>query len=237
MDDLTLAFQALSVALAYDGNPMDRIGAEATNLIAAYAHSIDKPSPAKTWWNLPHDHAAIARALRIDRTESVAWYALLPFRYIKRGDRHLILAAHPTPMSAPDWLGIETVLAWEPVTGRVTNLTDDRPQLFGAVTETDATLYADPRAFFTAWMRQRAWYATARIEAMKSPWAARPAEVSTLPGALMVGDLDAIEWPRDGMPPRFTTVGIDPRAVNRAMLKSARLPFCTGVENDIARAA
>lgn len=241
MNDVSLAFNALSVALAYDGNPFDMLGTEGTNIVAAYTQSLGKACPARTWWHLPYDHPAIARALRIDPAESVARYALAPFRYTKRGERHLILAAWPCPRQfSPitlDWLGIETVIAWEPATGRVTVATDDRPQLFGAVTAEDATVYGDPRAFFTAWARKRAWFATARQAAMVSRWAALPDELDTLPGGLIVGGVDAINWPAPTLPPRFTCVGIDPRAVNRAILKSASLPLCVGAETDIARAA
>lgn len=239
MDDIALAFNALSVALAMDGNPFEIIGPEATNIVSGHLFSLDKPCPARMWWKLPHDHAAIARALRVDRSEFLTWYALAPFRYIKRGDRHLILAAYPCPRTfAPidmDWLGIETVLAWEPTTGRVTNLTDDRPQMFGPLTETDNTIYADPRAFFTGWMRKRAWYVMARLEASKSPWSAKPAEKDVLPGALMIGEAEDIHWPIPLMPKRINAVGIDPKRLNRAILKSAAVPMCVG--NDVARAA
>lgn len=233
------AFDALRFALAMEGNPFDLIGPEATNEISAYLYAIGKPCPARMWWNLPHDNPLIARALRIDPSQSCARYALAPFRYIKRGGRHLILAAHPCPRQfSPidlDWLGIETVLAWEPKTDKVEVLTDDRPQLFGRVTDEDNTVFADARAFFTAWMRNRAWYATARLEAMKSPWSAKPAEVDLLPGALIIGDPEAIHWPVHSMPRHFQAVGIEPKRLNRAILKSASLPMCVGA--DVARAA
>lgn len=239
MDDTSTAFNALRVALTRDGNPFDLIGAEGTNLVSMHIHATAKESPAKTWWNLPFDHPLIARALRIDRGQSCAQYALAPFRYLKsKTGRHLILAAHPTPRQFTpidlDWLGIETVLAWEPSTGKVAVWGDDRPQLFGRVTETDAIVFGDARAFFTAWMRQRAWYATARLEANKSPWSAKPAEIDLLPGALAIGDIEAIRWPVHAMPRHFETVGIDPTRLNRAILKHAALPMC--VRQDTMRA-
>jgi len=236
---------AMALANMAGDDPIQTVGVECANYAAAYDYALSKDCPAKTWWHLTYDHPAIARALRIDRMESVAGYALRPFRYIKRGERHLILAAWPCPHELGkidmDWLGIETVLAWEPVTGKVTNLTDDRPQLFGAVTSEDATVYGEPRAFFTAWARKRAWFASAYQQAMTSTWSARPREIDQLPGGLAIGDIDAIHWPTPTLPERFTTVGIDPKALNRAILKSARLPFCTGTNaahgTDIARAA
>jgi len=226
------------IAATYE-NPIEELGADGWNYLRAYQRDIAREGPARVWWHLPFDHPAIARALRIDRTQSGATYALLPFRYLKDGDRHLILAAHPCPHAfAPtdmDWLGIETVIAWEPSTGKVTVLTDDRPQLFGHLTEDDNTVFADPRAFFTAWMRARAWYATARQQAAYSKWAATPPELDMLPGALIVGNPDAIRWPTATMPRHIQCVGIEPKRVNRAILKSASLPMCVGF--DTAKAA
>lgn len=230
---------ALSVIAAFDPAPLETMGADAWNYLAAYWRDIENESPAKTWWGLKHDHPAIARALRIDRSEPHAWYALLPFRYLKLGDRHLILAAYPTPKIITavdqDWLGIETVIAWEPTTGAVSVMTDDRPQLVGRVTETDSTVFAEPRAFFTAWMRQRAWFMAARVQASQRKWSAMHGEPDLLPGALIVGDPDKISWPVHSMPDRFTCVGIEPKRVNKAIIRSARLPMCAGI--DIARAA
>lgn len=207
---------------------------DALNAFILEDRTLAKDGPAKTWWNLEFDHPAIARALRIDPAESSAWYALAPFRYAKIDDRHLILAAHPAPkvFEDPDlnWLGIETIIAWEPTTNAVMVLGDDQPQIVGKVTDLDATIYADPRAFLTAWMRQRAWYFTARLQAMGRKFAAIPAESDLLPGALIIGDPERISWPIYTMPDRFTCIGIEPRAVNRAILKFAKLPICAGLE-------
>ncbi len=220
-------------------NPIEAMGADGWNYYRSYRRDIERETPAKTWWYLPFDHAAIARALRIDRTQPGATYALAPFRYMRDGARHLILAAYPCPHAfAPcdlDWLGIETVMAWEPATGKVEVLTDDRPQLVGRLTEDDNTVFADPRAFFTAWMRARAWYATARQQAAYQTWTAVPPELDVLPGALIIGDPDAVQWPTATMPRHIQCVGIEPKRVNRAILKSACLPMCTGF--DTARAA
>jgi hypothetical protein len=228
-----------SVIAAFAENPVDELGSDGWNYLAAYWRDIGRDTPAKAWWHLPFNHPAIGRALRIDRTQPGATYALAPFRYLKDGDRHLILAAYPCPhVFAPidhDWLGIETVLSWEPATGKVEVLTDKRPQLFGQLTEDDNTVFADPRAFFTAWMRARAWYASARQQAFNARWHAVPPERDTLPGALIVGDPDAIHWPTVTMPRHLQCVGIDPKRVNRAILKSASLPMCIGF--DTARAA
>lgn len=226
------------IAATYE-NPIEAMGADGWNYLYAYQRDIKRDTPAKTWWHLPFDHHAIARALRVDRSQTGATYVLAPFRYLKDGDRHLILAAYPCPhLFSPadmDWLGIETVVAWEPSTGKVEVLTDDRPQLFGRLTEEDSTIFADPRAFFTAWMRARAWYATARQQAAQARWSAVPPELDVLPGALIVGDPDVIHWPTTTMPRHVQCVGIEPKRVNRAILKSASLPMCTGF--DTARAA
>lgn len=233
------AINAASMIAAFVENPIEELGADGWNNLAAYWRDISRETPAKKWWNLPFDHPLIGRALRLDRTQPGATYALAPFRYLKSGDRHLILAAYPCPhIFAPidyDWLGIETVLAWEPATDKVKVLTDNRPQLFGRLSEEDNTVFADPRAFFTAWMRARAWYASARQQAAYSRWNAIPPEIDLLPGALMIGDPEAIHWPTTTMPRHLQCVGIEPKRVNRAILKSARLPMCIGF--DTARAA
>jgi hypothetical protein len=213
---------------------------EALNAFIIEQRSLAKDSPAKTWWHLPHDHPAIARALRIDRTQDGAWYALMPFRYAKINDRHLILAAYPVPRIFetldPDWLGIDAVLAWDPATNAVEVMGEPGThELVGRVTEMDSTIYADPRAFFTAWMRQRAWYIAARKEASQRAFAAIPKEPDLLPGVLIVGDPEKVAWPLHSMPERFTCVGIDPKRVNRAILKFAKLPMCAGL--DLVRAA
>ncbi len=214
--------------------------ADLHNAFILEQRALAKDCPAKTWWHLPHDHPAIARALRIDRTDPVALYALMPFRYGKIDGRHLILAAYPVPhifdVLDPDWLGIDAVLAWEPSTNSVEIMGEPGThELVGCVTEMDNTIFADPRAFFTAWLRQRAWYFTARHEAAQRKFAAIPKEPDLLPGALIVGDPDRVSWPIYTMPDRFTCVGIDPRAVNRAILKFAKLPMCAGL--DMVKAA
>lgn len=228
-----------SLIAAFAESPVNELGADGWNYLAAYWRDIARETPAKMWWSLPFDHVAIARALRIDRTQVGATYALAPFRYLRKGDRHLILAAYPCPhIFAPidyDWLGIETVIAWEPTTGKVEVLTDNRPQLFGRLTDEDNTIFADPRAFFTAWMRARAWYASARQQAVYTKWTAVPPELDVLPGALIIGDPDMIHWPTPTMPRHLQCVGINPKRVNRAILKSASLPMCIGF--DTARAA
>lgn len=230
---------SLSVVAAFSESPVDAMGVDAWNYLASYWRDIETDTPSKMWWHQPYDHPAIARALRIDRTDPSALYALMPFRYAKIDGRHLILAAYPTPKVFEcfddDWLNIETVIAWEPVTNTARIMDEPGNLIVGRVTETDSTIYADPRAFFTAWMRQRAWYYSARKEAGAKPFAAIPAEPDLLPGALIVGDPDKIAWPIHSMPDRFTCVGIDPKTVNRAILKFAKLPMCAGL--DIQRAA
>ncbi len=230
---------SLSVIAAFSEKPVEAMGVDCWNYLASYWRDIEADTPAKLWWGLDYDHAAIARALRIDRADPPALYALMPFRYAKIDGRHLILAAYPTPMvfedADADWLNIETVIAWEPTTNTAHVMGDAGPQLVGHVTETDPTVFADPRAFFTAWLRQRAWYYGARQEASQRQFAAIPAEPRLLPGALIVGDPERIAWPIHSMPDRFTCVGIDPRAVNKAILKFAKLPMCAGL--DMVKAA
>lgn len=198
---------------------------------AGYARDLAADSPAKRWWSLGYEEPLIAQALKVDRTEPDAWYALLPFRYLNDDGRHLILAAWPAPRVIDDidldWLNIEHVIAWEPRTGTVELLGDNAPRLIGHFSDESETLYCDPRAFFTAWAAARArWLALRRRHT-----ALGAVEPDIMPGALAVGDIDRIAWPVYQMPARFRTVGADPRSVNRAIFNFVHLPLAVGAGN------
>ena len=203
-------------------------GDDAHGKLLAHCRDLTADSWAKTWWHLDRKNPLIAQAFKADTTEPDTWYALWPFRYMQRGEHHLILAAYPAPaLDDDDWLGITHVIAWEPRTGAVEVLGDDRPQLVGHFGEGSETVYADPRAFFTAWAAARSrWMAMRRNCAVH-----RPAEPDTMPGALVVGDIDRVSWPVYQMPARFRTVGADPRAVNRAIFNFVHLPQAVGSGN------
>lgn len=211
------------------------------NALSILWHSRAKDCPGKTWWNAPPVHQAVARALRIDPAQDGAVYALAPFRYARIDGKHTILAAWPAPRIFDpvddDWLGIEQVIAWDPVTNNATILDDDGAQLVGPLTEETATIYADPRAFLTDWAKRRAGFAIQRQAARQGTWAARPGEHDAAPGALIVGDLKKIRWPIATMPRDLTIVGADPREINKAILRAARLPRVSAASTPLRRAA
>lgn len=227
--DATLYQMACAKACGID--PIEAVGVECANYASSYLHAVGKDSPGKHWWNLPFDHPAIARALQIDRGADMAPFALMPFRYAKTEKGHRILAAYPCPRSIGasidhDWLGIEAVIAWDPVGNTAEVEGDIHPQLVGDMRDDSAALFADPRAFFVEWARRRAAFAVRFQEAVRSAWTAKPAEPDLVPGALMIGKPEAIAWAPSALPEAIRCVGVDPVRVNKAILRSARLPRC-----------
>ena len=209
---------------------------QAANDLSAYLYAVDKDTPAKTWWDADPFHPAIARALRIDRQAEGAIYALAPFRLARIEEKPVILVAHPTPRILgpvdPDHLGIEQVIAWDPVTGSVSFPGDTTPDLFGAFTDAETgTLYADAQAFFVAWMRERAAHFVRWRETLTGQWAHPATETDLVPGKLIVGAPEKIRWRPASMPRDLACVGIDARQVNRLLLKSAALPMARNNNN------
>lgn len=200
------------------------------NTLSIYLHALKKDCPGKTWWNCEATHPAVYRAMRIDPSDFGASYAVAPFRYFK-GERHLILAAYPAPRILDpvdeNWFGIETVIAWEPNSNQAYPLEDPSPQLAGRLDDEAHTLFADPRAFFQAWAIRRAQFAMKRQEARSNRWHAIPAERDETPGALILGDVDRIPWHPTLLPDHIECVGVDPKVVNKAIFKAARLPRVT----------
>jgi hypothetical protein len=229
MLDSDLCLDALREAIQMDGNPFEIIGTDATNLLAHRWHSLDRETPAKLWWMANRLHPAIARALSVDAKEYGAAYALAPFRLAKIDDKHLILAAWPAPrMLGPfdwDWLGINHVIAWDPVTDAARVIGDPGAHLIGAFPDAETgTLYGSPRQFFTDWMRARAAFFVRWTESRKGEWAHGAVEKDLVPGMLAVGDLEKVRWQPSQLPSDLLTVGIDAARLNRLILKSARIP-------------
>jgi hypothetical protein len=205
---------------------------EANNIVSAHFHALERDTPAKTWWNADANHPAIARALRIDRQALGAPYALIPFRLWNDGERHVILAAHPTPRCLGpvdlDWLGIESVIAWDPRKDTATLLPAD-DALVGNFGATDAgTLFASPRDFFTEWMRARAAFFVRWCESRRGEWAHGAIEFDLAPGKLIVGDVEKTTL--SGLPETLHCRGIAPQQVNRAIIKRANLPRAVSQE-------
>ena len=212
---------------------------DAHNARVCLLHALSKQTPAKTWWDAEAWHPAVGRAMRIDRTAEGGVYALAPFRLAKVNEKHVILAAYPAPRILgpvdPDFLGIEQVLAWNPVDGSTEVLGDPVPQLFGAFTSTDVgTLYADTRDFFTAWAQERAAFYVRWCQSRRGEWAHGATETDLVPGALIIGKPEQIRWRPSTLPETLNCVGIDPTTINRAVLRAARLPRAVGTAQRIA---
>lgn len=208
-----------------DLSPEDRINL--SNTVSSTLHALAKETPGKVWWNAEAGHPAIARALRIDPTQLGAAYALTPFRLYRDGARHLILAAHPAPRHLGpfdwDWLGIETVIAWDPRTDTAQVFGDPEPQTVGTFANAP-NLYGSPREFFTDWLRARAQFFVLWRQSRRGEWAHGATETDLCPGVLALGSIDQIRWRPADMPPDLTTIGIDAASLNRALIRAARIP-------------
>jgi hypothetical protein len=198
------------------------------NNLSARLYALSKDCPGKAWWDADPMHPAICRALRIDPADEGAVFAKAPFRLAQIDGAHVILAAYPTPrMLGPvdgDWLGIETVIAWHPRSDAATILADPEPQLTGRLTDDTPRLYASARSFFTDWLRARAAFFVLWQQSRKGKWAHGATEHDLAPGALVVGNVDAIRWRPSTMPENLECVGLDAKKLNRALLKAARVP-------------
>jgi len=214
---------------------------EIDNSLSEWLFAIKKDSPGKTWWNAQSLHDATYRALRIDRTEFGANYAAHPFRLARVDAKAVVLAALPAPklFDGPDldWLAIETVIAWDPVHDTASVLGDPAPQIVGALSDDANALFASPRTFFQGWAVRRAQFAMQRSQARTKSWHAIPKERDETPGALLIGELGKVQLRPTEMPEHIETVGIDPRELNKAIMRAARLPRATARPTDLRRAA
>lgn len=216
---------------------------DALNPLFAKLHARSKDSPAKTWWHAEAMHPAIFRALRMDRAETGAIYAAAAFRLHRDPDGARILAAFPAPrILAPhdndDWLDIEAVLSWNPVDDTAVVVGDAEPQLIGRhdTGQEAAHIYASPFAFLRAFAESRAqWFVLWAIQ--HGHWKRRPVEPDLTPGFLLLGDPDEVRWPVHAMPRDLFCHGVDPKTVNRSILRQARLPRASSSPTDIRSAA
>lgn len=212
---------------------------EEWNALCALVHAREKASPGKLWWDAEFGHRAIYRALRVDPDEFGAFYAILPFRLTRIDGKPLIVVAHPCPLTlgpvTEDWLDIESVIVWNPVDNSATVMGDDVPQLVGDVEQ--STLFGDPFAFFRSWVEARAAFAMLRSQSAGKEWSVSPTEFGTAPGALIVGDPDKVRWVPHAMPRDLTCVGVEPQKINRAILRSARLPRAVAAPANLRAAA
>jgi hypothetical protein len=240
--DYELCIEAMAMAALQGRTLADCVGEEAAieavNFVSAIEYARKKETPAKTWWDCAPRHPAVARALRIDPSQLGACYALTPFRLWNDGYRHLILCAFPCPrILGPidmDHLEIEAVLAWDPREDIAYIMGDAGPALFGHTSDVpieNFTLYASPRDFLTDWAIRRAHAYVALTNLRKSAWADAE-DRDTPPGALAVGPIDRINL--TNLPRDFAAQGFDVSALNRQIIKQARLPRARHVQNRAA---
>lgn len=202
------------------------------NALSIYWHSLSKDCPGKVWWSLNFSHPAVYRALRIDPTDHGAVYACAPLRLYKGDAGVRILAAYPAPRMLdepdPDWLGIEAVIAWNPVDDTAEVMGDKTPQIVGNLSDEANVIFASPRAFFQRWAMNRARYLVMREMAKGQAWNRPPQENDEAPGVLMIGAPNEIRWRPSAMPADIACSGVDPKTINRELLKAARLPRARG---------
>lgn len=207
------------------------------NALSTLNYMRAKGTPAKTWWDAPVWHPAVSRALKIDRQQEGGVFALSPFRLATIDGKHVILAAYPAPrILGPvddDWLSIEAVIAWNPLTDEATVLGDPEPQTVGGFTDTDhGAIYASPLEYFQSWAIARAAFYVRWCASRKGEWAHGVTETDLIPGALALGPLDNIRW-RD-LPASIEARGIDPMTLNRAILRQANLPRAYAPQRRVA---
>lgn len=204
---------------------------DALNPLFALLHARSKDCPGKTWWHAEAMHPAIFRALRMNRDDEGSVFAAVPFRLHRGPEGARILAAFPCPrILAPhddnDWLGIETVLSWDPVTDNAEVVGDPGPALVGNIASDAEHLPIHGSAFtyFRALAEARAQWIVAR-QMVAGDWRRKPREPDLSPGLLLIGgEPDKVRWPLSRMPEAITAHGLDAKALNRALLRQARIP-------------
>lgn len=201
------------------------------NPLFATLHARSKDSPAKTWWYAEPMHAALFRALKMNPKEEGAIFAAVPFRLHR--DSRRILVAFPCPrILAPhdddDWLGIETVLSWDPVTNTAKVMGDEGPALIGTIPPDQEMLsiFGSPFAFFRAFAEARAQWIVGR-HMVGGDWRRKPREPDLSPGLLLLGKPDKVAWPRHRMPAQLVCEAVDVKALNRALIKQAHVPHAS----------
>lgn len=203
------------------------------NAAIIYAREVMKDTAEKRWFHAPFDHASVGRALGIDPAQEGATFALNAFRPVRIDGAWHICAPYPTPRTIgvidEDWLGIEDVLAFDPVSGRAHIVGEAENRLFGQAQghfdpDGHGTLYAAPRAFLQGWAMARARFWGFAGQYAGKAWQAIPEEPDLVPGALIVGDVNKVRWPV--LPETLECVGIDPAKVNGAILRGSKLPRC-----------
>lgn len=202
------------------------------NALSSYWFALSRDCPGKTWWRAKANHPLMFEALRISAEDGAAIYACAPFRAIMSEQGPRVLAAYPAPrlFDEPDyhWLGIDTVISWNPQADTAEVLGDTAPQIVGNLSDETNVIFASPRAFFQQWARRRAQFLTHRQQASSHQWNKPPVERDEVPGVLMIGAPADIRWRPHEMPSEIQCSGVNPAIINREMLKAARVPRAFG---------
>jgi len=202
------------------------------NEAIAYAHAKAKDTPARRWADANFEHPSIGRALGIDRAQSGGPFALFPFRVMRIDEVAHVCAAWPCPRTIgamDDHLGIEALIAWNPVDNAVQIVGDAQPQVVGPMVDHygAARLFGQPRLYFQEWARNRArFWGFVLADAGKS-WRAKIEEPDLAPGALVVGPVSQVRWNPTTMPDHIECVGVDASEINKAVFKAMRMPRFT----------
>lgn len=174
---------------------------------------------------------AVFRALKIGASDPHAHFSTDRFTVLTiDGKAWIAGAVSASPIIGHrygDWFpnGGEVIL-WNPRTNEVKLRDDDHPTLIlPHRAEARLTVYADGFAFFRAWADNRAAISE-RINLATDNHRITHAEPSDggIPGALAIGALNSIDWTDTGSNILVAGPGIDPKKLNSAIIRSAKLP-------------
>jgi hypothetical protein len=171
---------------------------------------------------------AVFRALKISPLEPTAGYAVQPFTVLETDLGNWIAGAvgHADPLRYGEWSAAGDVILWNPRTEEVRLRGETGSALICPFrAEPRLTIYGQGFAFFRAWADNRAAIAQ-RINLAAANHRATNAEPmdSGIPGALAIGDLAKIDWRAVDASVLVAGPGIDAKALNKAIIRSARLP-------------
>jgi hypothetical protein len=205
-----------------------QIGREAHR---AFTALLDRESCSRSWSQSSTSigRASIARLTGCAGHAS-SFFATFPFRSMVDDRGEFVVGAavgcerlHET-RGAWDWahFDIEHVILWNPKT----NVAEIAGDLGGGIILPDdrerLAVYADPAAFFRAWVAARIDFLDRRDRwTIHQPQERRDNE---LPGALVIGGLGNIPWASIGAGTLIAGPGVDADELKRAVVRSAGLP-------------
>jgi len=185
----------------------------------------------RRWLHAPRRHSdTIYRMLKIDPQDAGAGYAIAPFTVLEDDGKHWIAGAvgmwralRPLEWCSDD---VTAVILWNPRSNELRLAGEIEPSLIlPDHVPARITIYGDGFAFFRAWADQRA----ATFECLRYAAACQRAALaepgdSDIPGALAIGALHKLDWRSTDAAVLVAGPGVDPRELNRAVIRSARLP-------------